>query len=94
MVPDRNGETPSKGVGHVMRFKLIENWRTELHRLWSIRLSIALAVFTGTAAVISAFSDVFNPWFLLSLSIAVNLVILPLSRLVEQKKPGAPDVQG
>lgn len=67
--------------------KLIDDWKIEFHRLWSIRASIALAVFLGVASVISLFGDVFNPWFLLGLAIVVNLAIIPLSRLVEQKKP-------
>jgi hypothetical protein len=66
--------------------KLIDDWRVELHRLWSIRVSLACGVFTGTAAVLSAFTDVFNPWFLLGVSIFVNVALIPLSRLVEQDK--------
>lgn len=75
-----------------MRFKLIENWETELHRLWCIRYSIALAVFLAVCSVISAFDAVFNPWFLLGLAIFFNLAVLPLMRLSKQE--GAPNVQG
>jgi hypothetical protein len=72
-----------------MKLKLIDEWRKELHRLWSIRISIACGVFTGTAAVLSAFDDVFNPWFLLAVSIVVNVALIPLSRLVQQEKGSA-----
>jgi hypothetical protein len=67
-----------------MKLKLIDGWSRELHRLWSIRISLACGVFTGTAAVLSAFADVFNPWFLLTISIIVNVAVIPLSRLVKQ----------
>lgn len=64
--------------------QLVENWRVELHRLWSIRLSLAFGVFTGTAAVLGAFVDVFNPWFLLAISVVVNVALIPLARLSKQ----------
>lgn len=64
--------------------KLIDNWDRELHRLWSIRFSIGFAVFTGIASVLSAFEGSFNPYFLLALSVVVNLALLPLARLAKQ----------
>lgn len=67
-----------------MRLRLIDDWSVELHRLWSIRLSLGFGVFTGVAAVLGAFVDVFNPWTLLTISIVVNTALLPLSRLVKQ----------
>jgi hypothetical protein len=76
-----------------MKLRLIDNWSTELHRLWSIRFSLAFGAFTGVAAVTSAFSDVFNPWVLLGLSVFVNVALMPLARLMKQepqpKKKGA-----
>jgi hypothetical protein len=42
----------------------IDNWKSELHRLWSVRTSIAFGVFTTISEVMAAFTDVFNPWFL------------------------------
>lgn len=71
--------------------RLIDNWPRELHRLWSIRFSIGFAVFTGVAGVVSAFEQTLNPYFLLALSVAVNLALLPLARLAKQE---APDEQG
>lgn len=71
-----------------MQIKLIENWRTELHRLWCIRASLALGTFIGVASVTAAFVDVFNPWFLLGVAVFVNVAIIPLTRIVEQEKPG------
>lgn len=76
-----------------MRFRLVDDWATELHRLWSIRFSLAFGVFTGVAAVSSAFVDVFDPWVLLVLSVFVNTALIPLARLTKQeskpKKKGA-----
>lgn len=76
-----------------MKLRLIDNWPAELHRLWSIRFSLAFGAFTGAAAVTSAFTDVFNPWALLGLSVFVNVALIPLARLAKQepepKKKGA-----
>lgn len=76
-----------------MKLRLIDDWSTELHRLWSIRFSIGFAVFTGVAGVLGAFTETLDPWVLLALSVFVNLALIPLSRLVKQegkpKKKGA-----
>ena len=66
---------------------LIENWRAEFHRLWTIRLSLAVGVFNGVAAVLGAFTDIFNPWFLVVLSVFVNVAVIPLARLAKQREP-------
>jgi quinol-cytochrome oxidoreductase complex cytochrome b subunit len=66
------------------RFKFIDNVEVEFHRLWSIRISLFVGVLTGLCAVISAFTDVFNPWLLLSISIVANVALIPLSRLIKQ----------
>lgn len=63
---------------------LIDDWRTEVHRLWSIRISLFYGIFAGTAAVLCAFVPVFNPWLLLGISIFVNVALIPLARLVKQ----------
>lgn len=67
--------------------KLIDNWRAEMHRLWSVQASIWFAVFTSVATTLSGFAGVFNPYFLLVLSVVVNLALLPLARLAKQKVP-------
>ena len=64
--------------------KLIPDAGKELHRLWSIRISLAYGVFMGINAVLAAFIDVFNPWFLVGVAIVVNVAVLPLARLVKQ----------
>lgn len=69
--------------------KFIETARQDLHRLWTVRIALAYAVFTGTAMVLSAFVDVFNPWFLLAISIFVSVAIVVL-RLLKQKDPLEP----
>lgn len=77
-----------------MSLRMIPNWKEELHRLWSIRVSIAVAVFTTVATCSSFFVDVFNPWLLLGVTAFANIVLIPLSRLVKQNdapalNPGA-----
>lgn len=67
--------------------RLIDNWGSELHRLWSIRFSIGFAVFTGVATALAGFGEVLNPYFLLVLCVVVNLVLLPLARLAKQEAP-------
>ena len=71
--------------------KLIDNASREFHRLWSIRISLAYATFTGMAMVLSAFVDIFNPWFLLGISVFVSVAIVVL-RLIKQKDPMEPIV--
>ena len=70
-------------MGRSMR--LIDNWRTELHRLWTIRISLAVGVFNGVAGVLCAFTEIFNPWFLVALSVLVNTAVVPLARLAKQR---------
>ncbi len=67
--------------------QLIDGWRTELHRLWSIRISLFVGVLTSVAGAISLFDDVFNPWLLLSISIFANTAVIPLARLIQQEEP-------
>ncbi len=67
--------------------RLIDDWHKELHRLWSIRISLFFGVLTGVASVLNAFTDVFNPWFLLAISVVVNAAIIPLARLIKQDPP-------
>jgi hypothetical protein len=63
--------------------RLIDNWRTELHRLWTVRASLFMFVLTGAVLGLSAFSDVFNPWFFLTLN-AVAYGLIGFLRLVKQ----------
>lgn len=69
--------------------KFIETARADLHRLWTVRIALAYAVFTGMAMVLSAFVDVFNPWLLLGISVFVSVAIVVL-RLLKQKDPLEP----
>lgn len=72
--------------------RLIDTAKADFHRLWSIRVALAYAVFTGVAMVLSAFVDVFNPWFLLGVSVVVSVAIV-LLRLVKQDDPAAPPLE-
>lgn len=70
--------------------KLIDNAKRDLNRLWSIRLTLAYAVFAGIAMVLSAFIDVINPWLLLGISVLVSVATVVL-RLVKQAVPPETD---
>lgn len=48
-----------------MKLKLIDDWKTELHRLWSVRASIFLLVLTQLLALLPSVADALNPRFLL-----------------------------
>lgn len=65
--------------------KLIDDWFAHLNRMWSIRISLFFGVLTGVAMGLSAFVDVFNPWFFMGASVVVNVVLIPIARLVKQK---------
>lgn len=67
--------------------RLIDNAWREFNRLWTIRISLAVGVFNGIAAVLGAFTDIFNPWFLVVLSVIVNTAVIPLARLAKQREP-------
>jgi hypothetical protein len=67
--------------------RLIDNAWRDFHRLWTIRISLAVGVFNGVAAVLGAFTDIFNPWFLVVLSVFVNTAVIPLARLAKQREP-------
>ncbi len=64
---------------------LIDDWKAEFHRLWSIRISLFVGVLTGVAGVIHMFANVFNPWFLLGVSVFVNTAVIPLARIMKQE---------
>jgi hypothetical protein len=66
--------------------KLIDNWKVELHRLWTVRISLFFGVLNGVALGLTAFSDVFNPWFFMALNMLVYGVIA-LARLLKQADP-------
>lgn len=68
------------------RLRLIDNWKTEIHRLWTVRASLFMFVLTGAVLGLAAFVDVFNPWFFLSLSCA-GYGLIGYLRLVKQVPP-------
>ena len=63
--------------------KLIDNWKEELHRLWTVRASLFMFVLVGAVLGLSAFVTVFNPWFFLALSCA-GYGLIGFLRLVKQ----------
>lgn len=66
--------------------RLIDNWKAEFNRLWSIRVALAYGVFNGVALVIGAFFPVINPWLLLGIGLFVSVGIIVL-RLMPQDDP-------
>lgn len=69
-----------------MGIKLIENAKSEFHRLWVIRVALAYGAFNGVALVLCAFVGVLNPWFLLGVGLFVSIAIVVL-RLASQADP-------
>lgn len=67
------------------KLRLIDDWRTEFHRLLSVQVSVTYGAFTGIACIIAAFIPVFNPWVLAGISVFVNVALIPLARLVKQR---------
>lgn len=63
--------------------RLIDNWKTEILRLWSVRVSLFMFVLTGGVLGLSAFVNVFNPWFFLFLCCA-GYGLIGYLRLVKQ----------
>jgi hypothetical protein len=63
--------------------RLIDDWKTELHRLWTVRVSLFMFVLTGAVLGLSAFVNVFNPWFFLILN-ACGYGLIGFLRLVKQ----------
>lgn len=66
--------------------KLIDDWKTELHRLWTVRASLFMFLLTGAVLGLSAFVNIFNPWFFLVLSCA-GYGLIGFLRLVKQVPP-------
>ncbi len=66
--------------------RLIDNWRTELHRLWSSRLAIYLAILNGVALGIAALIDVVKPWIFIALNVVAYVAIAVL-RIIKQPDP-------
>jgi hypothetical protein len=67
-----------------MNLRLIDNWSTELHRLWSIRIALFFAALNGVALGLAAFVDVFNPWLFMGLNVIVYTVLIG-ARLLKQE---------
>ena len=63
--------------------RLIDDWKVELHRLWTVRASLFMFVLTGAVLGLSAFADVFNPWFFLFLNL-LGYGVIGFLRLVKQ----------
>lgn len=61
----------------------IDNIGVEIHRLWTVRASLFMFVLTGAVLSLSAFVNVFNPWFFLCLSCA-GYGLIGVLRLVKQ----------
>ncbi len=63
--------------------RLIDDWKTELHRLWTVRVSLFMFVLTGALVALPAFADHLNPHFFLALCCA-SYGLIGFLRLVKQ----------
>lgn len=63
---------------------MIDNWKRELTRLWSIRVTILWAAISGLYAVWDAFEGVLPTWVLVSASITMSVALVAV-RLIRQK---------
>ncbi len=70
--------------------RLIDNWKAECARLWSMRVTIYSAVFwsaiTGLVMVWPAFSEALPLWFYAAVGVVLSIAI-GVARLLKQ--PGA-----
>ncbi len=66
--------------------RLIPNWKTELHRLWSSRLAIYLGILNGLALGIAALVDVINPWLFIGINV-LAYVAIAVVRIIKQPDP-------
>ncbi len=70
--------------------RLIPNWKTELHRLWSARLAIYLSILNGLALGLAALIDVVKPWIFIALNVVAYAAIAVL-RIIKQPEPKETD---
>lgn len=71
--------------------KLIEGWRIQLNKLWSVRLAILTALLASADQILAAFNMFIPPfWFgILSLGIIVaRLVYQPKLAAITTDEPG------
>lgn len=70
---------PETGWG----MKLIDDWKSEFHRLWTVRVALFMFVLTGALIALPAFAEILNPRFLLVLCCG-GYGLLGYLRLVKQ----------
>ena len=66
--------------------RLIDNWKTELHRLWTTRAGIFLFVLTEVLAIMPSVADAFNPRFLLVV-FGIAIAGIVFLRFIKQTPP-------
>lgn len=66
--------------------KMIDNWRAEIRRLWSIRLAIFWGALSGLYSAWGAFQEVLPPYLFAGVSMIMCAAIMG-ARLTKQ--PGA-----
>lgn len=67
---------------------LIDNWKDEIKRLWTVRVALFWGAVSGLFAVWSSFSSVIPLWLFASLSVVMSAAIA-VARMLKQ--PGAGD---
>lgn len=66
--------------------KLIDNWRTELRRLWSPQLAAAAAIVEGANQIAAELAGVL-PWRWVSIAAGILALLAAIARLIKQEVP-------
>lgn len=74
---------------------LIDNWKSEFHRLWSMQVGLFFFVLNGAVVGLAAFSDELNPKLFLLLNMA-GYGLIGLMRILKQAPavPTEPSAEG
>lgn len=74
---------------------LIDNWKSEFHRLWSLRVGLFFFVLNGGLVGLAAFNEVLNPVVFMGLNM-LGYGLIGVMRLLKQAPtvPTEPSTQG
>lgn len=74
---------------------LIDNWKSEFHRLWSLRVGLFFFVLNGALVGLAAFNQVLNPVLFMGLNM-LGYGLIGVMRLLKQAPtvPTEPSTQG
>lgn len=64
--------------------KLVGDWRRILRKSWAIRFSLLSGALLGAIMALEAFVDIANPYLYAFLAIFLNVIVVPVARVVKQ----------